>query len=93
MGRWIEANIFRPLVSIFKFLGSLLTRDSVREPGYPWFTTNLGPPQETWLGTVTWLSGFLGLWEASHKLILVMSLSSISVSPLLHIFSIAYLIL
>ena len=21
MGRWIEANIFRPLVSIFKFLG------------------------------------------------------------------------
>lgn len=73
MEDWVDGQMDRrPLASIFIFLGGFLTRDSVREPGYPWFTTNLGPRQEPWLGTVTWLSGFLGLWEASHKLILVM---------------------
>lgn len=31
MSRWIEASIFRPLASIFIFLGGFLTRDSVRD--------------------------------------------------------------
>lgn len=31
MSRWIEASIFRPLASIFIFLGGFLTRHSVRD--------------------------------------------------------------
>lgn len=64
MEDWVDGQMDRrPLASIFIFLGGFLTRDSVREPGYPWFTTNLGPTPGTlarYCDLAVWFSGPVG---------------------------------